>query len=521
LWIASSHHTTNDAAIRGWKEINPAALTLKTSKRTVVPEDKRSVRRTLYPAISRYGKSYYCDGPKQEELLTYEAAVDLLRFAKETLPNSLVGVSVISGGDEDYARFQEATAVADFCELNLKYSFRVPRGDADASYLAGAAEHFERVIAEVSRFAEAMRDRPVFIKVPRELQWLPGTREAAALLDVLVRHGRAGLILTNSLKMNLAPFIHEGQEQTLAGGVLCGEALFDGTIEMISGLRPECDRRGIPIIASAGMVNEQHLLHAFRAGAQAVQLCTTFDYNRRGYYETLRSALTARIYMQGLKSFEEFRERLPELGIAAIQQEPISYFERFWATETQTNIRDDIRRSEVMDVVVMSGATLFEQWKDVLRQRFAKNLGLRLLLPNVGTETYAVIQRAWGVTHEAQIAARKSRVVEARQKYEQLWEETRAERARAIGPGETEAKLEIVPHDQIPFYSCYIFDDNAYVSPYPFVRAGGEVPVYVFFRSSKEYERLISEVAQLRDVARQMQPSAAGGRGVVDRPSAE
>src|SRR5207247_9972044 len=178
---------------------------------------------------------------------------------------------------------------------------------------------------ESKRFCDAFLGSAIFVKIPRELQWLPRTAEAAALLGVLEKHGRAGLILTNSLKLDIAPFIHEGQEQILSGGVLCGEALFDGTIEMITGLRSECARRGIPIVASAGMIDEQHLLHAFRAGATATQLCTTFDYNRRGFYETLRSALTARIYMQGLKTFEEFRNRLPELGIAAIQQEPILY----------------------------------------------------------------------------------------------------------------------------------------------------------------------------------------------------
>ncbi len=500
----------NEAAIKGWKEIQPAALTLKTSKKIVVAEEKKSLREKLYPAVTRHGKSFYCDGPKQEELLTYENTAALLKVAKETLPKTLIGVSVISGADEDYGQLRGLTTAADLYELNLKYSFRIPRTGAGTAFLVGASDHFKALLAEVTRFCAALPGSAVFIKIPRELQWLPGTAEAAQLLDVLAEHGRAGVILTNSLKIDLAPFIHEGQEQTLVGGVLCGEALFDGTIQMIAGLDEECARRSIPIIASAGMVDEQHLLHAFRAGAAAAQLCTTFDYNRRGFYETLRSALTARIYMQGLKTFDEFRKRLPELGIAAIQQEPISYFERFWGQEMQSNIRDDIRRSEVMDVVVMSGATLFERWKDVLKQRFAKNLGLRLLIPNVTTDSYAAIQRSWGVIHETQIAARRSRVTEARQRYERLWEETREERLKSIGPGESEAKLEIVPHDQIPFYSCYIFDDNAYVSPYPFVRAGGEVPVYVFFRSSREYERLVGEVSQLREVAHQMQPSAAG-----------
>lgn len=40
----------------------------------------------------------------------------------------------------------------------------------------------------------------------------------------------------------------------------------------------------------------------------------------------------------------------------------------------------------------------------------------------------------------------------------------------------------------------YIFDDKAYVAMYPFIEPGDAVsPVYVYPRSSKEYERLDRE----------------------------
>ena len=46
------------------------------------------------------------------------------------------------------------------------------------------------------------------------------------------------------------------------------------------------------------------------------------------------------------------------------------------------------------------------------------------------------------------------------------------------------------------------FDDNVYVSPYPFSRTGElESPVYVFFRGGEEYERLVDEVERLRRVS--------------------
>src|SRR5688572_26948647 len=90
LLIASSRHTTNEAEIKGWKDIDPAALTLKTCTKEPEQEDKKSLRRTLLPGLVRYGKSYYCDGPKHEELLSYEAENSLLKIAKEVLPNTLI-----------------------------------------------------------------------------------------------------------------------------------------------------------------------------------------------------------------------------------------------------------------------------------------------------------------------------------------------------------------------------------------------------------------------------------------------
>jgi len=506
LWVASSHHTTNEAAIDAWNEIEPAALTLKTSRKEVAREDKPLIRFALYPALTRYGRSFYCDGPKHEELLTYQRTAQLLQHAKATLKTTLTGLSVISGRDENYRELRDLCPEADFCELNLKYGFRITDPERGAGFLAAATARFEAVLAEVIRFCEAWTDLPVFVKIPRELLWLPKSDEGGKFLDELSKHKRAGVILTNSWKIDIAPFIHEGQERRLEGGVLCGEALFDGTMDMIAGFLPACHERGIPIVASAGMIEEQHILLALRAGAAAVQLCTTFDYHRRSFYETLRSALTARIYMQGMKGFVEYRERLPLIGSAAIYQEPITYFRRFWAEEVQNHLKDDIRRSERMDVLVMSGATLFESWKDVLRQRFSKNLGLRILVPNVEGEPYAAVQHSWGITAETQLKARQSRVVEALDRYRRLWEDTKEERERRRGD-HPESRLEIYRHDQAPFYSCYIFDDNAYVAPYPFVRAGLESPVYVFFRSSKEYDRLVDEVENLRSASLQTQPS--------------
>lgn len=517
LWVASSHHTSKESAIDAWQPIEPAALTLKTSKGVLIHEEKPTVRFLLWPSVPRFGKSLYCDGPKQEELLTYERTAELLAYARSKLPKTRVGVSVLAGADEDYPELRRACADAAFYELNLKYSFRVPPAGGPVQYLALATEHFRNIITEIRRFCSACPDATIFIKIPRELSWAPGTAEQVQLLEVLSGHGRAGLILANSQKIDIPPFLHDGQEKRLTGGVLCGETLFDETISLVGNYRPAADAARIPIVASGGMMSEQQILHAFRAGAYAVQLCTTFDYNRISFYETLRSALTARIYIHGLNSFEEYRERLPNVGVAAIYSVPFTYLGQFWSAEAQAHIKDDIRRSEVMDVIVMSGYTLSERWEEVLRQRFSRNLGMRLLMPNPDADVYKSVQRSWGIKEGAQMEARQSRVREAAVRYRQLWDGTVEARATGRRADEPEAKLDIQRHDQCPFYSCYIFDDNAYVSPYPFTRPGElESPVYVFFRSSEEYKRLEAEFDRLRSQVLQTQkpgPQKAENRG--------
>jgi dihydroorotate dehydrogenase len=202
---------------------------------------------------------------------------------------SAVGLSVLGDGGEDYKELRALCESARFCELNLKYSFRSKKekGPEGLHQFAAMEKRFEVVTSEVQRFCDAFDGIPVFIKVSRELGWLPGTDELGELIEILKHHGRAGLIVANSLKIDIPPFIAEGVEQELKGGVICGERLFDDTISLISALKKDCEGASIPIVATGGVVSPEQILTAFRAGASAVQLCTAFDYNRLNFYNTI------------------------------------------------------------------------------------------------------------------------------------------------------------------------------------------------------------------------------------------
>src|ERR1041384_8278176 len=86
FWVASCHLTSNEGAIKARQKFNPAALTLKTCTKNPKKEDeKKTTRYRLADSLDRFGKSTYCDGPKHKELLSYDAAIALLKSAKSHL----------------------------------------------------------------------------------------------------------------------------------------------------------------------------------------------------------------------------------------------------------------------------------------------------------------------------------------------------------------------------------------------------------------------------------------------------
>jgi dihydroorotate dehydrogenase len=524
LWVASAHLAWNRTSIDAWARqgVAPAALTLKTCKQTRHNEETKELRFSTEPHLPRFGRSFYCDGPKQKELLTYDEVEELLPYAQDTLPGTQIGISVVAGGEEDYAGLAAMTTKAAFVELNLKYSFRIQA--ANLAFLELAPQRLADILGQVGQFAAAFKGKPIFVKIPRELDWLPGSRELSQLLDVLQNHGDAGLIVANSKKMDIPPFLMSGEEQSFSGGVICGEHLFDQTISLIQAFAPACAERRIPIVATGGMLDPEHVLMALRAGASAVQLCTAFVYYRLEYYDTLKWNLTNRVEVQGLRTLSEYVERLRTGGVAAVYAMPFQYLDDFWSKEAQQRLTTDVRRSRRMDVAVMSGRTLVEKWSSSLAHRFGKGLGMRLFLPNPDGTMFRDIQASWGLSEPA-ILERQARVREAKMLFETLWAKNRpaAEFAEATEDGAAssrlpDSQLRVYLHDQCPFNAVYLFDDKAYVTLYPFDRPSDlSVPAYVFFAGSKEYQRLAEAVRSLSVYAQQrgdkplpVEPPAAG-----------
>jgi dihydroorotate dehydrogenase len=489
-WISSAHYSHKESVIEAWKEFSPAALTLKTSDIDPKKEDKKSVRERTHKILPRYGRSFYCDGPKQDELLTYERTEELLKFAREKLPKTKLGISVLSSPAQDYEKLRQMCGAAEFCELNLKYSFRIKD---NPEYLQESAKTFESVLKEIERFLAVFSGLPSFIKLSRELSWLPGSGEFTRLLDSVAKHGKAGLIVANSLKVDIPPFLAAGVEWDLQGGVFCGERLFDQTIDLLGRMKQECEPKKVPLVATGGMIDPEYTILAVRAGASAVQLCTAFDYKGPNFYRTLVWNLENRIKSRGLKSFQRYAERIREEGVASVYSMPFTYYEEFYGEEAQSAMRADVMTSGRMDMFVMSGQTLVTKWKDALTVRFKKDLKARLLLPNPDGGIFVAIQKSWGMSEDSEVGNRKTRL-----------RKTASDIGMLAKNGTKKDLLEIAFTDKCPFLSFYIFDDKVYVAPYPFVLvAGGDmpVPVYVFIAGSQEFARLEKEFHTLYALA--------------------
>jgi hypothetical protein len=298
-------------------------------------------------------------------------------------------------------------------------------------------------------------------------------------------------------------------------------------------------------VASGGVVDEQQALMAIKSGADAVQLCTAFDYNGPVFYHTLVAGLSGRIRWRGLGNMDDYAKELRnEKGVASVFSMPFMYYPSFWSDEFQKQIQQDIRFSRRMDFVLTSGKTLFEAWTVPLTERVKTRFhSIRALFLNPDSEAFEVVQQTWGKADKEDLQYRARRVREAKSWLEGLFcegtqsltehikkkdQELRGSGAQPLSEalmnvvrGTSQSDLlqavrqanydrrddaERLPcpewaarlYRKCPFYSMYIFDDKAYVAMYPFTQPSNQAsPVYVYLRSSGEYDRLDRELQML------------------------
>ncbi|MCB8978723.1 MAG: nitronate monooxygenase [Ardenticatenaceae bacterium] len=475
LWVASSHFTGNQAAIRHWVTQSPSAITLKTTSEKL-GGDGRSGHRTLQPIDS---DSFYCDGPKSLELLNLEATKKLLAFAKNMLPNSKIGISILLGEDYKKCDCEISPFNPDFVELNLKYSFRTHVADCEP-ILEQIAEKTLFIQSEVDKFLAIFKDKPVFIKLTREIPWLGSTTEMHSIVKSLHNHGNAGLIVANTAKHIIPPTM-AGSSYALENGILAGSKLFEKTYQLVKVIYPIAKKMRIPIIATGGISNYKRVLDILAAGASAIQLCSVFQVNGLTYYSRLRERLIGIIHENKLQNYMNFMTNLHNNSLIVYPSSQLTYHSRFYAY----SFKDFFSKAKRIDIVNMYGRTWLKQGNlQVLEASISRpGVQLRYFLMSSKSPYIPLIAKMWNRDVDEirnNITNVKSMLINCLKS--------------ACHP---KSSVEFYEHTRCPFFSLYLTECAALFVPYSIGKETPFMPIYQFSSEEEEYARLENQIMEL------------------------
>lgn len=362
IWVASSHLTADETTLKKWSAYKPAALTLKTSS-LAEGGDGRGGR--TYVRLSQR-PSWFTDGPREVELISGRRTKELLNFAKEALPDSLIGVSILQ--DEDYKEFKQFTEGADFVELNTKYTGRLPESAEWPSYLEFHAHQHQDLINHITDFSDTFSHIPQFVKLSRDFPWLTPCKElelfSQKLIELLSAGRRIGLVIANTPRLRVPPTALSSKSDKgpkramkpieLSDGVLCGEDLFLGTYNLIREIRlsrilPET----IPIVASGGILSLGDVVDILFAGAVAIQMCTAFEEKKFQYYAWIIGQLDRLLQMTRCASMDRFCWKLRGEGETGLQRIREAVYEI--SVDFKEFVDREIKRKDVEILEILSG----------------------------------------------------------------------------------------------------------------------------------------------------------------------
>jgi dihydroorotate dehydrogenase len=287
--VASSHWTSTEAAFRAFAPIQPAALTLKTTsakggdgkEAKGKGREKRDIKTSQGHWIAKY-----TDGPKELELWDLATTYEMTKAARELLPKTKLGLSVLQG--ENYKKAKQTLQMENYSyvELNWKYTFR----SVDPKK---AREDIARIEKDLADFLAVFDDKPKLIKMPRESIPFLKTDGFSSCLAKLCSV-KAGLLVANSRRIRVPPSrVGSGTLKELTEGVVVGDYLFLETFDTIRQIASSdlYRKSKFGLVATGGIMDIAGVLDVFAAGADAVQLCTIFDVRGVQVLELLREQL--------------------------------------------------------------------------------------------------------------------------------------------------------------------------------------------------------------------------------------
>ncbi len=287
--IASSHWTSTERAFDQLSAIKPSAVTLKTTSEKKGGDGKESKAKGRYQAKIRTSGGFiagaYTDGPKEIELWDFVTTYQMTRKAREFLPGTKLGLSILQGEAYDEAVKVLELDSYSYVELNWKYSFR--SSDIESNTIRA-------IEADLDHFIACFSGHPKLVKLPRESIPFIQSKDFSRIVAKLSAAG-AGLIVANSKRIRVPPSrVMADDPRELTTGVVVGEYLFLETFDTLRKITQTdaFKTAPIPLIATGGIMDTAGITDVFAAGATAVQLCTVLDVRGVQVVPMLREQLT-------------------------------------------------------------------------------------------------------------------------------------------------------------------------------------------------------------------------------------
>lgn len=196
---------------------------------------------------------------------------------------------------EDYlASLHELWDLADYLAINVS-SPNTP-GLRDLQEI----ERMDQLLESIADFARERTPKPILVKVAPDLS-------DEGLLDILAvakKHKLAGIIATNTTVRREGLKTPQGPEQ--AGG-LSGQPLKDRSLVVLKLLAAQ--QSGLALISVGGVATADDVWERLEAGADLVQVYTSFIYEGPWLLKRLNSALAKRLAERELTSLKALHVR--------------------------------------------------------------------------------------------------------------------------------------------------------------------------------------------------------------------
>ncbi|MGD1907340.1 MAG: quinone-dependent dihydroorotate dehydrogenase [Leptolyngbyaceae cyanobacterium] len=152
--------------------------------------------------------------------------------------------------------------------------------------------------------AENLEDKPLLVKIAPDLEW----SEIAALADLAIDHGLAGIIATNTTiqRQGLATQVvsSTGQPVTAEAGGLSGAPLRQRATEVVRFLYRHCEGQ-LPVVGVGGIFTAADAWERITAGASLLQVYTGWVYEGPMMVHRVLKGLADRLDSHGLHSISD------------------------------------------------------------------------------------------------------------------------------------------------------------------------------------------------------------------------